>query len=293
MAMKPAYFAREAASNLRRNLLMALASILAVAISLFLVGSVLMFFKVVQNITRQWENDVVINAFIKDDATPAQIAAAKSTILGYKEVKGAKFVSKADAYDEFKDMFRDQKGIVESVTAETLPASFRISLKDPQTLPAVSSRLEKVVGIDDVVSAKDTVKRVQTLLQWLSLIVLGAAAVLLAAAIVLISNTIRLAIFARRKEIAIMKLVGATNWFIRWPFMLEGLVQGLVGAIVAIGLMLLVNQTLFGLLRRSVPFVPFGISGGWMFLSCALVAIIGALIAVGGTSFALRKYLEV
>lgn len=293
MAIKPAYFAKEAASNVRRNMLMAIASILAVAISLVLVGSVFMLSKVVSNITRHWENDVVINVFLLPDATDAQIASAQSTILEYKEVKDVKFVSKKDAYEEFQEMFQHEKELVENVDADTLPASFRISLHDPETLETVSERMEKIEGVDEVLSAKDEVQKVQTVLRILSLIVFFVAAILLAAAVVLISNTIRLAIFARRKEIGIMKLVGATNWFIRWPFMLEGLLQGLAGAVIAIGLMWLIREFIFNWVNSRLAFLPLGISNTYMLMTYGLVALVGAAIAVGGTFAALRKHLEV
>jgi cell division transport system permease protein len=293
MALRPAYFAREAATNLRRNLLMALASILATAISLVLLGSVLMLYRVVKNVTAQWENDVVIIAFIRDDANTAQVTSLRETITGYKEVKAVRYVSKKDAYNEFRDMFSNNPDLLESVDTDTLPASFRVSLDDTNTLDSVQARIEKLAGIEEVNSAKETVQKVQTVLSVISLIVLGAAVVLLGAAIVLISNTIRLAIFARRKEIAIMKLVGATNWFIRWPFMLEGLVQGLIGAVVAFGLILFIRFTIIGWVSDQVAFLPFGIPNSWMVLIGGLVAVVGALIAVGGTAFALRKYLEV
>ena len=293
MALKPAYFAKEAAGNLRRNALMAVASVLAVAISLVLVGSVLMLSKVVNNITTHWQDDVVINVFLLPDASEAQIAAARTTIGDYKEVKDVTFVSKAEAHEEFQEMFAHEKELVENVDVDTLPASFRISLNDPDTLETVSERMEKIEGVDEVISAKEEVQKVQTVLRVLSLIVLIAALILLVAAVVLISNTIRLAIFARRKEIAIMKLVGATNWFIRWPFMLEGLIQGLVGAGIAIVVMWFGHEFGLNWVNSKVAFLPLGIKPGYMVLTYIVVAVLGAAIAVGGTFLALRKHLEV
>ncbi len=293
MALKPAYFAREAASNIRRNILMALASIVATAVSLVLLGSVLMLYRAVQNITTRWKNDVVINAFIKDDATEAQTTAIRQDIQGYKEVKRIRYVSKKDAYKEFKRMFANRPDLVENVETDTLPASFRVSLVETKSLETVANRIQKLPGIDEVTTAKEEVKKVQTLLSVLYFVVLGASIVLLAAAIVLISNTIRLAIFARRREIAIMKLVGATNWFIRWPFMLEGVVQGVCGGLLAIGVLAVAKLTLVDWVSNKLPFLPVGIDNSWMIVIYVVVTLIGALIAVGGTLFALRRYLEV
>lgn len=293
MALKPAYFAREAASNIRRNILMALASIVATAVSLVLLGSVLMLYRAVQNITTRWKNDVVINAFIKDDATEAQITAIRQDIQGYKEVKKIRYVSKKDAYKEFKRMFANRPDLVENVETDTLPASFRVSLVETRSLETVADRVQKLPGVDEVTTAKEEVKKVQTLLSVLYFVVLGASIVLLAAAIVLISNTIRLAIFARRREISIMKLVGATNWFIRWPFMMEGVVQGVAGGLLAIGVLAVAKYTLVDWVSDKLPFLPVGIDNSWMVFIYVVVTLIGALIAVGGTLFALRRYLEV
>src|SRR5262249_22298175 len=155
-------------------LLMAFASTLAVAISLVLVGSVLMLSKVVTNITKHWQNDVVINVFLLPDATQAQIASAQETIKDYKEVKDVHFVSKEEAYKEFEQMFQHEKELVSNVGSDTLPASFRISLHDPQTLDAVSARMQKLAGVDEVVSARDEVQKVQNVLRILQLVVLAA-----------------------------------------------------------------------------------------------------------------------
>lgn len=224
MAVRPAYFVREAASNLGRNFLMFVAAAVAVAISLSLFGAVLLFQRIVSNVTTQWQNDVVMNVFLKDDAAAnsADVKRIGEEIQGYKEVKGVTYVTKNEAYDEFRTMFGNQPELVESVTPETLPASFRVSLNDNDTLETVQDRIRTISGVDEVNSAVEQVKSIQRVLTYLQVGVMIAGIVLLVSSVVLISNTIRLAIFARRKEIAIMKLVGATNWFIRWPFLLEG-----------------------------------------------------------------------
>ncbi len=293
MALKPAYFAQEAVSNLRRNLLMAIASMMAVAISLVLLGSVGMLFKVVSNITRQWRDDVMINAYILDDASQAQITSAQESITEYKEVKEVTFVSKKEAYVEFADMFQNQEVFVDNVDADTLPASFRISLHDPDTLEVVSDRIVKIEGVEDVRTAKEVVRRIQTVINFTMMIIVGAAIILLGAAIVLISNTIRLAIFARRKEISIMKLVGATNWFVRWPFMIEGMIQGLVGALIAIAMMELLRGVVINWVSGRVAFLPLGIGVGYMLVVYVAIAVIGVGIAGFGTFLSLRKHLDV
>jgi cell division transport system permease protein len=293
MSLKPAYFAKEAVVNSRRNLLMALAAVLAVALSMFLLGSSMMVWRVFENVTARWKNDVQINAFLVDDATQSQISAAEVEVREWNEVKAVTFISKEEALEEFREMFSDQEQLVESVTADTLPASFRISLHDPNTLPQVSDRLAKVAGVEDVVSAQETVKRVQRISAIMNMALLAVAIILLVAAVVLVSNTIRLAIYARRREIEIMKLVGATNWFIRWPFILEGLFQGLIGAGAALVILLTSKKFIFDWLVNSVPFVPWGIPNSFVVLVSIVIILVSTLIAVGGSALSLRRYLDV
>lgn len=294
MAVRPAYFVREAGSNLARNFLMFVAAAVAVAISLSLFGAVLLFQRIVSNVTTQWQNDVVMNVFLKDDAAanPADVKRISEELQGYKEVKGVTYVTKNEAYDEFRSMFGNQPELVESVTPETLPASFRVSLNDNDTLETVQERIRTISGVDEVNSAVEQVKSIQRVLTYLQVGVMIAGIVLLISSVVLISNTIRLAIFARRKEIAIMKLVGATNWFIRWPFLLEGAAAGVVGVGLAVALTFLIRYLLTG--WESIRFVPLNIPLGYMLWPVTIVLVLVAmLISIGGTAWALRRYLDV
>jgi len=296
MAVRPAYFLREAGTNLRRNILMFVAAVLAVSISLTLLGAVLYMMQIVDNVTRQWQNDVVMNVFLKDDAAQnaTQVKTINEEISSYKEVKEVTFVSKQEAFDEFRDMFSNQPELVESVTPETLPASFRVSLVDNSTLETVQDRIRTISGVDEVNSALEEVKKFQTFLTVIQWGVGAAGLILLAAAVVLVSNTIRLAIFARRKEIAIMKLVGATNWFIRWPFLLEGFVAGAAGALIAI-LLLWGGWAVIasGLSNTLGQILPLGIPWGWQLLTLVGLFFVAVGISAGGTVWALNKHLDV
>lgn len=294
MSLKPAYFAKEAVINTRRNLLMALAAAMTVAFAMLFVGSTMMTWRVFENVSGRWKDDVAVEAFLADDATQGQIAAAEKEISGWKEVKSVTFVSKDEALKKFREWFANEQALVESVTADTLPASFEVALHDPDTLPVIEARLEKVAGVDDATSAKETVARVQKLVTVVNIVLIVVASVLVVAAIVLISNTIRLAIYARRREIEIQKLVGATNWFIRWPFVIEGLFQGFIGAATAV-VVLLVGKTLLidNWLAAATPYMPWGIPPIFMVFTSITVAIVGILIAVGGSALSLRRYLEV
>ncbi|MGH9268520.1 MAG: cell division protein FtsX, partial [Acidimicrobiales bacterium] len=237
MAISVEYVVRETATNLRRNLLMTSAAVLTVAVSLWLVGGALLSKQAVARATLQWRGGVELSIFLKPDAAPNQVEAIRSELAAMPEVRRFSFVDQSAAYDEFKTMFATSPDMVESVTAKDLPPSFRVVPREPELVDTIGDRLGTRQGVREngVVYAKDavdTLLKVTRDTQRRNGLMAGA---LLLAASLLILNAIRMAIYSRRREVAVMKLVGATNWFIRVPFMLEGIIQGIVGALLALG----------------------------------------------------------
>ena len=297
MPIKVDYVARETASNLKRNFTITLASILTVFVSLFLVGFSLLFRQGVEKATERWQGGIEFIVFLHPDANPDQINAVRSS-LDSPDIERITFVDQNAAYDEFRDLFRDQPDLLESVTPDVLPPSFRVVPvdKDARTIEELSSQYETKPGVKKVVSATETIKLVQRLSNWASLFITGVAFVLLGVAVMLILNTIRMAMFARRREIEVMKLVGATNWFIRVPFMLEGLIQGAVGAGLAIaGLVFslpfietgLPSSTEFPLFAGIVP------PAGDRIVTYVLVGIVGCIVGAVGAGAAVTRFLDV
>src|SRR4051812_25202657 len=235
MPIKLDYATRETASNLRRNLLLTTASVLTVAVSLSMVGVAFLLRDGVDNATRRWKNGVEFEIFLNLDVTPEQQASIERQLTDNPDIapEGVKFVSQAEQYELFKVYFNDQPEYLQNVKAEDLPASYRVkpAVDDVDVIRGLGEHYEGVAGVKQVEFAADTVDTVLRLSSGLQIGMIIVAIVLLFAASLLIFNTIRMAIFARRREIEVMKLVGATNWFIRVPFMLEGLIQGLLGAI--------------------------------------------------------------
>lgn len=236
MALKVDYVARETASNLVRNVTISIATILTVTVSLFLVGFSMMVSQGVRNATQRWQGGVEFVVFLNPTATEDQIASVGTDLQGSPDVEAITFIDKAAAFEEFKRLFADSPEMQNAVGPDILPPSFRVVPvnKDADTVTALSDQYETKPGVQQVVSATDTIRLVQQLSSRLTVGMAIVAFFLLGAAGLLILNTIRMAMYARRREIEVMKLVGATNWFIRVPFMVEGLVQGVVGAILAI-----------------------------------------------------------
>ena len=285
----------EAATNLRRNLLVTFVSILTITISLSLFGGVFMLTMIVNKITTQFRAELEITVFLRDDITEEQFTDLRDRIVEMPEVDPAKFryVSKIEAYQEFQEMFADSPALVNNVDPAVLPASFRIGLRDPDAIVAVGTRLQGRPGVEEVQYRQEEVERLLSTMRLLRYFMVGVLVVLLVGAVLLISNTIQLAIYARREEIGIMKLVGATNWFVRIPFMLEGFVQGIVGAIAAVGVLSAVRLWVLRPLQELVQFVPLSVDGSeFLKIGTSLVAM-GALLGVVGSVIALWRYLEV
>jgi cell division transport system permease protein len=290
--MRIKYFFSETITNLRRNLLMTVAAISTVAISLLLLGGVQILGMTVNKMTDDWEAKVEVSAFFLKDATPNEVDALGEELANMPEVQDLTFVSQEEAYEEFK---RDWPDLVGPLPTDALPASYRVKLYDADKAEEVAARIVGAPGIDDVDYGGDVIKKLLQVNSLLRTITLVMSVILMIAAAALIANTIRLAIYARRDEIGIMKLVGATNWFIRIPFMLEGLFAALVGAVVSIGIVLGANWLLFSRVGKALPFLEnvFTFTGGELLSVTVILVGVGALVGLAGSGMALRRFLEV
>jgi cell division transport system permease protein len=290
MRIKPGYFIREAITNLRRNKLMTFAATVTAAVSLLLLGGVMTLDAVVRSFTSGVLDEVEVSVFLVDDITPAQQDAIGTTLEELVVVRGLEYVPKDEALEEWRAMYRDQPAMLENVTADVLPASFRVKLIDPSRVDVIKSTFERDPTVDEVVDHRDLVQKLVSFTRSLRMGSVVMVAILLGAAVLLIANTTQLAIYARRREIEIMKLVGATNWFVRLPFMVEGIVAGVAGALISLAMVAGVKE----LVRSQVPpFIPttalHGVAAGQFLVLITLGVVVGAL----GSAVAVRRFLEV
>lgn len=292
MAHRYGYFFRETVTALRRNALVAFAAISTMFISLFLLGGSLLVTKQVRLLAGEWASKVEVSVFLREDASPEQIEALNVKIAELPEVDTHVFESKEQAYERFKELFKDSPTLVNNVDAESMPQSFRVKLVDPEQFAVIRARLVGEPAIDEIRDEQRVLKRLFAVTGVLRTGVQSIAGIMLIAAAGLIGNTVRMAVFARRKEIAIMKLVGATNWFIRVPFLIEGVVEGLIGAGMAV-LGIFVMKVLFiDPLRGSLAFTPW-VGTGEIISTIPIVVGAGILIAAVASLLAMRRFLEV
>ncbi|MBW3614823.1 MAG: permease-like cell division protein FtsX [Actinobacteria bacterium] len=293
MAISVDYVVRETATNLRRNLLMTTAAILTVAVSLSLVGAALLLRQGVTRATLQWQGGVELSIFLNPDIATTQRDGIKAQLDAMPEVRRVAYVDQEAAYTEFKQMFANSPDMVESVSAKDLPPSFRVVPRQPELTEIVGQRFNKREGVKEVVYAEDMVETLINFTDFLQNVIFAVAGVLLLSAALLILNTIRMAIFARRREVAVMKLVGATNWFIRVPFMLEGMVQGVVGAAASF-LMLVVSRGLIAsALEGNQLIEQFVVSSADVMGTGFFILGMGALVGGAGSALAVSRFLDV
>ncbi len=288
------YFARETIVSLRRNILMTLAGILTVAVSLTLFGGIMLLSRWVGHGTEKIKNGVTLEIFMRVEATDQQIEEVRDSLDSDRNVRRYTFLSKQDAYDEFQRIFRDDPDLVNSITAEDLPPSFRVAPIRAELTPTVKAEFDTMQGVDEVSLPAEALAGILDATNLVRLIFIALSLILLTSSLFLIVNTIRLATFARRREIEVMKLVGASNWFVRVPFMAEGLVQGLAGAGIASGLVLALKY--FGFDQwfhgRNSFFATFFVTSNDATVIAFLVILLGALIGSLGAVLGLRRFLR-
>ena len=290
------YYLREAFVSFKRNWIMSLAAIMTVAISLFFLGFFLIVAIVFNAKFGGLEAEANINVYLKDDVTIEQTKAVNNKIMGMKEVDSATYVSKTEALRRFKSRMKDSPGLLDALSGNPLPASYEVKFKDQyknaESVDKLKVLLKNNKAVDEIIG-QEIVKRlfaIANIARWLFVSII---ALMCFAGIILIVNSIRLAIYARRKEIEIMRLVGASNWFIRWPFVIEGVMSGMLGALAASLLLFIANSQLFQRIETMIPFMQFSVDTQTFIY--VMLSLFGAGIVIGaaGSMLALRRFLKI
>jgi cell division transport system permease protein len=298
VALKLDYVLRETGQNLVRNVTLTLASVLTVVVSLTLFGSALLLQQGVENANDRFKGGIEFIVYLVPQVTPDQQASIQRDLEANPDVREITFVDQDETYEEFKRLFANSPQLIETVEPEILPPSFRVAprIQDPQVVKALGDQFQGKPGVYEVVFAFEVVQRIQETFNKIGVRFLAAAVLLLVAALMLILNTIRVAMFARRREIEVMKLVGATNWFIRVPFIVEGIIQTLLGAAVAVGFMTFLIRPFIDELSEDkiLPiFQGFTVTDGNLLFTNILVVGVAALIGAIGSAVAVSRFLDV
>jgi cell division transport system permease protein len=295
VALSSGYLLRETGGNLKRNAGMTGAAIIAMAVSLTALGGVLIMRQAINKASVQWRGGVEMAIFLNPSVSTNETSAIRQELSTTPGVKNFHFVDKTHAYAEFREIFGGNNDIVSVLSPSDMPPSFRVVPTKAQDISQLGRQFSGQPGVLKVSYAQQEIDNLlKQFHRWRTLGVALAIGVLVAA-VALIINTIQLAIFARRREVAVMKLVGATNWFIRIPFMLEGFLHGITGALVAFGLT-------YGLRNWIASFLPdttilgtnnLFVSPTEAILTGVVLLVVGVGVGVLGSAFAVRRYLAV
>jgi cell division transport system permease protein len=287
------YVAKETASNLWRNRLMTIAAMLTVAVSLSLVGAAMLLRQGASNASQIWQGETQVRVWMQPTAPPSEIKAIGIELKQVPYVRQpCVYAGKATNYAEAKHLLSPD--VFSQLNQSDLPTYFGCTPTQPQDVVQVQDRFQGQPGVRIVTAPLQQIHSEEVTVGALKWTFIVLALILLISATVLILNTIRMAIFARRREVSVMKLVGATNWFIRIPFMSEGLIEGLFGAGVAVGVVTALHVVLdhFGQTPGTV-LSDIRVSGWDVFWIDVILAIIGIVIGSGGSALAIGRFLDV
>src|SRR5690349_11897648 len=291
--MRFKYVLNEVLVGLWRNVTMTIAMIITMSVSLTMLGASVLMYMQVDQMKDYYYGEIEVSIFLRDDVTAPQTEALAQAIDSNPLVDSKLFESKEDAYTKFKLLWQDSPDFVKSVTKDSLPASFRVKLKDPEQYKAFSEQINGTPGIQDIVDQRELFDKVFKIFNAIQVMALVVAGFMALAALLLVGNTIQVAAYSKRREVAVMKLVGASNWFIQAPFVLEAVVAGLIGAILGfvfifVGKVVLLDGRLQALTNVLTP-----IPDGNVWLMLPLLAGVGAGVSAITAWITLRFYLKV
>ena len=304
--MRASFIVNEISIGLRRNLIMTIAMIITTAVSLGFLGTAVLFNQQVSVMKDFWYDKVEVSVFLcgadsgegvagscaAGEVTQDQRETIRADLDSMPEVEKVYYESKRKAYSRFKEQFKNS-AIVDNVTPDQMPESFRVKLVNPEQFDIVASAFVGRAGVEQVQDQKALLEKFFKVLNWVQWFAGGLALLMILVSVILIVNTIRVAAFSRRRETGIMKLVGASNFSIQLPFLLEGAISGFLGAALATGAFVLIKGVLVDeILAPNFPITRF-ITWGDVWLSSGAVFIIGVALAAIASSLALVKYLRV
>ena len=296
MAFRPDYLLRETGQNLLRNPSLSLATILTVFISLSLMGVALLFQSGIDRLNNVFQGEVEFIVWMDQAAGPTQIDGVQDQLDSNQFIRESWYIGKDETWVEFQQFYADRPEILELLDRDQMPTSFQVAPENTAVanIEGLSAELETLDGVTDVQFASEAIENIARFSRVTSLSMLVAAIAAGVASALLMYNSIRTAVFARRREIEVMRLVGATKWFIRIPFMLEGLVQGVVGAFLSVFSVFALNQVFDNLFAsfNSLTFNNVALSFGQIVVIGAWLMVIGALIGAVGAGVAVTRYLD-
>lgn len=298
------YSLREAGNHFTRNWTTSLGAVITIFLSLFIIGLFIVGSAMINSMIGSVQDTVKISAFISDDASDEDVEAFMEKIEGWDNVKNVEFKTKDDALEDFQSSSSDADATISALDGENpLPRSYTIEMNEPSQVEEMANKIKQDSDFQQIVDGgnvdesvlygQEEVARLFQFTDYIRLAAVVLVALLTFVAFIFINNTIRLSITARRREIAIMRLVGASNGFIRGPFVAEGVLQALLGSLLAIGCLELVRNFLMPLIQENLKFMPFNVTMAMYLATYGSLILVGIVIGLFGSAIAMRRYLKV
>jgi cell division transport system permease protein len=296
--MRGGFFVKEALRGLRRSSAPALAALLTVLLTALVLGVFIPIVQATTGTANEVRSRVVVDVYVKESATQLEQSELQGALEATSNVKSVEFISKGEALARAQEKNpRAFKEGAELLGSNPLPASFRVTPEDPDRLHEIVQELERngqpqLAAIDEVRDREEDTEKILSATGLVKALTAGLAVLLVFASIALIANTIRLSVFARRREVEVMKLVGATNWFIRWPFVIEGVIVGFFGGLLAVLLLTVAKETFIDPLSERFELLAAPETIDFPLLVIVLMVACVAVSAIG-SGITLRRFLRV
>lgn len=292
------FFLSRAVSNIRQNVFVNVVTIGTITLALLIVSLFLLIFVNLENAAENWSERVQVTAYFDKELAPQELSAFREKISALSGVSSVSYVSRAEALKRFKSRLKGQEALLEGVRSEVLPTSFEISLKrshrDTVSVESFVTALKRIPGITEVQYGEEWVRRFNSFLNIMRLLGGLLGGFLVIAVIFIVSNTIKLTIYSRRDELEVMSLVGATRLFIKIPFLLEGLMQGMAGSVLSV---ILLYGLYEGFLHNVENFLAFNpVTSGLSFLPLEYISgllVAGAMLGFIGSLTSLKRFINV
>lgn len=292
------YFTRKALTNLRSNRLVTLITIFTITLALLIISLFMLFYVNMEGTIDQWSRKVAVTVYFDTEPIPQELSALKSRISALPGTEEIKYVSREEALEIFRSRLKGQESLLEGVAADILPSSFEITLKkefrSADNVNLYVSRLKHVQGVGEVQYGEEWVNKFLTFFQFIRVLGLMIATFLIMTVLFIVSNTIKLTVLARQDELEILALVGATPFFIKAPFLIEGMLQGAVGSLIAVAIL---TAGYYSMLANAANFLSFNPADtGLIFLPLPYIALLmfgGVILGFIGSLVSLKKLIAI
>jgi cell division transport system permease protein len=291
--MRLKYVLSEVLVGLWRNVTMTIAMIITLAVSLTMLGASGLMYRQVGDMKDLYYKNIEVSIFLDTQVSDQQRTDLDAKLKSDPLVREVTYVDKDEAYKRFQEMFQDAPDLLSAVKADSLPESFRLKLVNPEQYKNIYDQYKDTAGVDEIVDQSRLLDKIFNVLTAIQNIALAAAIVMAVAALLLVANTIQVAAYSKRREVAVMKLVGASNWFIQAPFVLEAVVAGLIGSLLGLVALIAAKYLLFDGSLKALQGLLSPVTWGDILFMFPLMAGVGGLISAATAWITLRFYLRV